>query len=137
MKKLIEQLIKFGAVGVIAFIIDYGCLILLTEKVGLNYLLSGAAAFCVSVVFNYVLSIVWVFDTDNKKHSGSIRFAVFIILSIVGLGLTELFLWVFTDKAGLDYRLAKIIATAIVMVYNFITRKLFLENRNAGNKDAY
>ena len=40
-KKLIAQLMKFGVVGVIAFIIDYGLLALLTEAFGVNYLVSA------------------------------------------------------------------------------------------------
>lgn len=39
-------------------------------------------------------------------------------------------MWMFTDLVHLDYRIAKIIATALVMVYNFISRKIFLESRD-------
>ena len=53
---------------------------------------------------------------------------VFIILSIVGLGINQLIMWICVDKLGIFYMISKIGATAIVMVYNFITRKIFLEN---------
>lgn len=52
---------------------------------------------------------------------------VFIILSVIGLGINELIMWIAVDAFGIFYMLAKIGATAVVMVYNFITRKLFLE----------
>ena len=54
MKKLIAQLMKFGVVGVIAFIIDYGLLALLTEVFGVNYLVSATISFTASVIFNYL-----------------------------------------------------------------------------------
>ena len=45
---------KFGVVGVIAFIIDYGLLALLTEVFGVNYLVSATISFTASVIFNYL-----------------------------------------------------------------------------------
>ena len=52
---------------------------------------------------------------------------MFIILSIVGLILTEIIMWFGTDILKIHYLIVKIVATAIVMVFNFVTRKMFLE----------
>ena len=52
MKKLLAQFMKFGVVGVIAFVIDYGFMILLTEVFGVPYLISTTVSFIISVVFN-------------------------------------------------------------------------------------
>ena len=110
------------------FIIDFATLHLLTDYGHLHYLLSAAIAFFVSVVVNYILSVRFVFDVnpDNNKRR---VFVVFVLSSIIGLGLTELLMWLGVDLLHLNYLLVKIGATAIVMVYNFITRKLFLEKR--------
>ncbi len=126
MKKLIHQLIKFGFVGGSAFVIDYGVMILLTEVFGINYLVSSGISFTISVIYNYVLSVKWVFDVGENRNKTQ-EFAVFIVLSIIGLGLNQFLMWLTVEKIGIFYMLAKIIATAIVMVYNFITRKIFLE----------
>ena len=67
MKKLIRQLFRFGIVGVIAFVIDYGLLYILTEKCGIYYLVSSLISFGVSVIFNYIASVIWVFDVDKRK----------------------------------------------------------------------
>ena len=64
MKKLIEQIMKFGVVGVICFGIDYGLMIFLTELCGISYLVSSGISFSVSVMVNYTLSIYFVFETD-------------------------------------------------------------------------
>ena len=45
MKKLIAQFMKFGIVGVIAFVIDYGVMIFLTEVFGVPYLISTTIYF--------------------------------------------------------------------------------------------
>ena len=127
MKKLFIQILQFGIVGGTAFLIDYAILFSLTEFAGFNYLIAGMISFSVAVVYNYILSTFWVFDikkTRNKKKD----FIIFILLSVVGLGLNQLVMWISVDKIGIYYMFAKIIATALVMVYNFITRKMFLES---------
>lgn len=58
MKKLCYQLIKFGFVGGLAFVIDYGLLIFLTEYANIPYLISSAISFCISVIVNYILSTI-------------------------------------------------------------------------------
>lgn len=83
-------------------------------------------AFSVSVVFNYILSIKWVFDVNQEK-SKSKNFILFIVFSIIGLILTEVIMHVGVKVLDFNYLIVKIVATAIVMVFNFITRKIFLE----------
>lgn len=125
-KKLVLQLIKFGGVGVVCFLIDYGILFLLTDIVKLGVLYSAAISFSVSVVVNYILSVKFVFDT-NPKHDKKRNFILFVVFSVIGLGLTELIMKIGVDYMLINYLIVKIAATAIVMVFNFITRKLFLE----------
>ena len=131
MKSLSRQIIKFGVVGGLAFIIDYGLLIFCTEVLGINYLISSAIAFSIAVIFNFILSTLWVFDTSGNQNDKRMQFVAFVILSIIGLGLTELLMWLGTDVIGIYYLITKIGATAIVMVYNFVTRKMLLEKRPA------
>lgn len=127
-KSLIQQIIRFGFVGGGAFVIDYGIMIFLTEAAGINYLVSSAISFVVSVIFNYILSIKWVFNVSGERSQAQ-DMTVFMVLSVIGLGINQLIMWLAVDKLHIFYMLAKIGATAVVMVYNFVTRKLFLENR--------
>ncbi len=126
MKKLIEQIMKFGVVGVICFGIDYGLMIFLTELCGISYLVSSGISFSVSVMVNYTLSLKFVFETDKDKNK-IVEFLIFIILSVVGLGINQVLMWVCVDKLHVYYMISKIGVTGVVMVYNFITRKLILE----------
>ena len=129
MKKLFSQLIKFGLVGGIAFLIDYGIMVFLTEVFKIPSLISAAISFTVSVIFNYISSVKWVFDVDKEKNSKTKELVVFILLSIVGLGINELIMWIMDKEFGIYYMISKIVATIVVMCYNFITRKLFLEKK--------
>ena len=116
MKKLIEQIMKFGVVGVLCFLIDYGLMILLTERFGVSYLISSGISFSVSVIVNYILSLTFVF---------------FVVLSVIGLGINQVLMWVCVEKLHIYYMISKIGVTGVVMVYNFITRKLILEKRES------
>lgn len=149
MKKLIEQILKFGVVGVVCFLIDF----IITNAVaailrnqlqmatGTAALIGAFWGFVISVIINYLLSMKYVFvrkeDMDRKKE-----FVIFTILSLIGLVINEAIIKVSIDvlyenwlwlknllSPALVTAGAKIVATGIVMVYNFITRKIFLEQK--------
>lgn len=126
-KKIIKQILKFGVVGGLAFVIDYALLYLLTEFLNIHYLVSSIISFSVSVIFNYILSIKWVFDVNKRQDVK--EFIVFIVLSIIGLGINSLIMYIMVDLMNVYYMASKIVATAVVMVYNFITRKIFIEGK--------
>lgn len=126
MKNLIAQIMKFGIVGVIAFVIDYGVMVFLTEVFGLNPVVSATISFIVSVIFNYIASMRYVFS-HKEDMSRSREFVIFIVLSVIGLIINDVLMWAGTELVSIDYRIVKIFATAVVMVWNFITRKIFLD----------
>ena len=81
MKKLFNQILKFGVVGVLAFIIDYSLLYILTEFCGIYYLYSSIVSFIISLIFNYIASIKWVFDVNKKQTVKEV--IVFAALSVI------------------------------------------------------
>ena len=129
MKKLMEQIVKFGFVGFLCFFIDYGLMVLLKERLGIHYLISSTISFTVSVIVNYILSITFVFETDKSKNKVG-EFVIFVCLSVIGIGINALCMWVAVEFIHIHYMLSKIGATAVVMVYNFVTRKIFIEKKS-------
>ena len=130
MKFLLKQILSFGVVGVVATAIDFALLFILTEFFHVPYLWSAAISFSISLVVNYLLSMRYVFEgrDDITKRR---EFITFVILSLIGLGLNELFMWLGTDLIGIPYMLTKVFATGAVMVYNFVSRKVLLEKKDA------
>ena len=126
MKKLISQFMKFGIVGVIAFVIDYGFMVLLTEVFGVPYLISTTVSFIISVIFNYFASMRFVFKRKDDM-SRRREFIIFVVLSVIGLVINDVFMWLMVDFLFIDYRISKIVVTIIVAAWNFVTRKIFLE----------
>lgn len=127
MKKLALQIIKFGIVGVIAFIIDYSILFILTDFFSVYYLLSAAISFTISTIFNYFCSMCWVFE-GKKNIKKRNELMIFIFLSVIGLGINQVMMLILVEQIKIFYMISKIIATCVVMIWNFITRKLFLED---------
>lgn len=126
MKKLFAQLMKFGVVGFIAFLIDYGLLAFCTEILHINYLVSATIGFTVSVVFNYLASMRYVF-THKDGMSRRREFIIFVVLSVIGLAINNIILWAGVELLHVHYLIVKIFATAVVMIWNFVTRKTFLD----------
>lgn len=129
MNRLMDQLLKFGVVGTIAFAIDYGLLMVLTQLVGMPPVPAAAISFVVSLVFNYLASMRFVFS-HRDDLSRSREFLIFLVLSAVGLGINELIVWVGTSVLGtsaLWVSVTKFVATAVVMVWNFLSRRRWLD----------
>ena len=126
MKRLIWQMVKFGGVGAVCTAIDFACLYALREFMGVDVLVASGLAFAISVVVNYCLSVRFVFNVDESK-SKLRNFVLFIIFSVIGLVLTEIIMYVGAELLVVNYLLVKVISTVIVMVFNFVTRKMFLE----------
>ena len=136
MRKLIEQFLKFGVVGTIAFCIDYGVLMLLSQAFGVDPVLSAAVSFCVSVIFNYLASMRYVF-THREDMSRGREFVIFIVLSAVGLAINEICMAVGVAVLGtsaLMVTVTKLFATAVVMVWNFFSRKKWLDGGEAASE---
>lgn len=129
MKGLIEQFLKFGVVGAIAFLIDYGVLMLLSQVIGMDPVISASISFVVSVVFNYVASMHYVF-TRRDDISRRREFTIFVILSAIGLVINEIIMVIGVNVLGdsaLMVTITKLVAMAIVMVWNFVSRKKWLD----------
>lgn len=131
MDKLISQLYRFGVVGIISFIIDYLLLIFMVEVIGIYYMFSATVSFAVSTIFNYIFSMLWVFKIERlNKHR---NFVIFILLSIIGLVINQVIMYVFVEKFKVYYIITKLIATAVVMIWNFTTKKIHLEKNEKRN----
>ena len=126
MRKLIDQFLKFGVVGAIATAIDFGVMVALTECAGWDPVLSAGASFVVSLVFNYVASMRFVFERRNDLSRAQ-EFALFVVLSLVGLAINEVLMWIGVNVLSASYVVVKVGATCVVMLWNFASRKRWLD----------
>jgi len=117
------QFFRYIFVGSTAFIVDFSFLYIFTTYFHIYYLISAVLAFLIAVLINYIMSIKWVFNQD-KINNKVIEFNLFILISTVGLIFTEILLYAFTDLLGFYYLISKVIASIIVLAWNFIARRI-------------
>lgn len=138
MTSKLREVIRFVFTGGICFLIEYAALILLKEWLHLPVVAATPVAFLISVVFNYLLCVKWVFD-GAKEDSRKAQLG-FLITSGIGFFLNWLLMWALTALLGEDallfalfgveikvYMLNKIIATGLVMVWNYFTKRYLLK----------
>lgn len=129
MSRLFQQVAGFGIVGVLAFLVDYGLLMLLSQVFGVDPVAAAAISYVVSLVFNYLASMKYVFTRRSDLSRGR-EFALFAGLSAIGLGINEVVMWLGTSALGasaLAVTATKVFATGIVAVWNFFSRKKWLD----------
>lgn len=126
---LLIQLIRYTIVGGLAFVVDFGLLFVLTEYAGLHYILSATCSFLAGLLVNYYISTAWVFESAFK--SKQIEFTLFALIGVVGLGLNDLLIWIFTENFQIYYMLSKLITAVLVYLWNFLGRKYLVFNKQS------
>jgi len=119
------QFFRYFFVGGFAFVVDFSLLYILTDKLKIFYLLSATVSFIIGLIVNFALSKLWIFQKKALVNK-YLEFGIFGAVGIVGLGLNNLIMWFLTSKLGLYYLLSKLVATAIVYIWNFGARKYIL-----------
>ncbi len=119
------QFCRYVLVGGIAALVDWSILYLITQS-GLYYMFSAIISFLAGLFVNFILSKKLVFKAMNNKTGIVIEFLIYALIGIIGLGITLVLMYFFTEKLEFFYMLSKIIATVIVLVWNFLARKFML-----------
>lgn len=133
------EIIRFALTGGVCFVIELVALVLLVDLLHMDTLLATPIAFLLSVLVNYLLCIVWVFK--GIKDSGNAARIAFLVTSVIGLFLNELLMLLFRVLFGETavlftlfgftatmYMLNKCLATLIVMVWNYFTKRAVLQS---------
>lgn len=116
------QFIRYGFVVAVAFPIDFGLLYVFTDTFHIYYVLSATLSFTISMIVNFFLSVLWVFTLRTKRALWK-ELVVFSIIGFVGLGLTDLLIWLLTSVVGVHYLVSKLVAVCIVFFWSFGARR--------------
>jgi len=132
-KEVLIEFIRYIFVGGTAFVVDIMTLYLFKTKVFLELgdmgiYISTALGFFVGLIFNYVLSLTFVFKSAKEERKGRnvFSFLLFSLIGIIGLLLTEAGMYVGVDFFNINYLLTKIIVAVIVLIWNYAARKVLI-----------
>lgn len=123
-RKVVDQFLKYTAVGAIGTVVNLLVLYFFTSIVGLYYLVSAVFAFIIAVTNNYFLNKIWTFE-EKIKDKLFTKWGKFLIVSLFGLVTNLVFLWFFTEIVGLYYLVSQVIAIVSATFVNFIGNKLW------------
>jgi len=123
MNELFIKFFKFGIVGVSGVVVDFGVTWLMKEQLRLNKYIANSAGFGCAVLSNYVLNRIWTFHSADP-HVG-LQFAKFTMVAIIGLGMNNGIIYWLTERRGVKFYPAKLLATGVVMLWNFGANYLF------------
>ena len=122
-KILIYKFIKYCIVGLSGVIIDFSVTWLLKEKLHLNKYIANTAGFVSAASSNYILNRIWTFESENPRIT--YEYVSFFVISLTGLGLNNLIIWICADKIKWNFYFSKIIAIGIVTLWNFVMNYFF------------
>ena len=127
-KSLMGQFLRYILTGGAAFVADFALFALCLYVLNWHYLVANLVALVVGLVLNYALSILWVFTACKRffKKRKVLEFSLFAVVGIAGVGLNQLLMYLMIGVLGLNEIVAKVIAAAIVLMWNFGGRKLML-----------
>lgn len=122
----LSQFVRYGISGIIAFVVDFCLLRVLTSHFGLYYQIGVGCGYIAGLLITYTLSIFWVFDARRLSNK-YLEFLLFIIIGIIGLILTHLCMYFLTELIwNINYQVSKIVTTSIITFFNFFAKKMML-----------
>lgn len=119
----IFKIIKFGIVGFLGFVIDFGLTYVFKEKLKMNKFVANALGFLISALVNFTVNRIWTFENHNPDLA--MQFGKFMAIASVALMLNSLIIYILNGKIRINFYVSKIIAVLFVMFYNFIMNSLF------------
>ena len=121
--EILLKFIKFGAVGISGLFVDFGVTFLCKEIINIPKYLSNAIGFTLAASTNYLLNRIWTFQSHDPGIAA--EFSKFFIVSLIGLGINTLVLWLLVSKFKINFYLSKLFAIAVVMIWNFLANLLY------------
>ena len=124
-KNNIKDLLLYLVVGGVATVAEWAVFFVLI-RCTLHYTIATAIAYVLSTFVNWAVGRLLVF----KSTKGSVLKEILSIylVSVVGLLLNILIMWVAVDLISFGEGISKIGATGIVFFFNFLVRKLVIYN---------
>ena len=122
--KKYKEIIMYLIFGLLTTVVNIVVYFIASNVLNINYLISNATAWFLSVLFAYVTNKLYVFESSSKEF---IKEIVAFFSSRLATGILDMFLmWLFVTVASLNDVVVKIFVNILVIIMNYIFSKLFV-----------
>jgi len=130
----IIKMIQFGSVGGLMIILNVEILYILTNLLGIYYIISAILSYLLLTVLSFSLNEKWTFNsvTNHARENPWHRLATYYIISISGMSLNIIILFLLTEFGNVYYLYSSIIASLLVFFWNFSLNKKITWRENQG-----
>ncbi|MDO8435344.1 MAG: GtrA family protein [bacterium] len=125
-KDMGAQFIRYFIVGVVNTGLDFSMYAGLTRTWGWwrqHYLLANAVTFITIVTWSFFWNKYWTFKERSQRHAT--QYSKFVIVTLVGMGIAQCVLYVGVHVFSLLDLWSKVIASPLVMVWNFLAYRFW------------
>lgn len=126
-KELIYKFFKFGIVGSIGVLVDFGITYICKELLKIPKYIANSFGFVIAATTNYFFNRLWTFESHNPNISS--EFFKFFIIATLGLGINTFIIWFLTKKFKSNFYFSKAVATLVVMIWNFTANLIYTFNQ--------
>lgn len=109
---------KFGAVGLSGVVVDFGFTYVCKEWLKIQKYVANAIGFAIAASSNYFLNRIWTFHSNNPQIA--VEYGQFLFVSLIGLVINTIVLWLLVSKVKFDFYFAKLFAIGVVTIWNFV-----------------
>jgi putative flippase GtrA len=111
------KFLKFGLVGFSGVFIDFGTTYACKEWLKIQKYISNSIGFTVAASSNYIFNRIWTFKSQDPDIAT--EYTEFIVISLVGLGIANLIVWLIHGRLRQNFYLSKLFAIGVVTIWNF------------------
>ena len=117
----IKKFLTYLIVGGTAAIVDWSIFALMVYTLNINYLIAGVTGFIIATFVNFLMGRKLVFK-EGAPCSTRAEILQIYIVSLIGLGIHSLILFVSVEYLHIFKMGSKFIATALTLIWNFSIR---------------
>ena len=113
-----RELIIYGVIGCFCAALDFGFYTLL--GLWIPYLWANVISVQAGIFCSFLLNRQYNFKVKDRPIQ---RFAIFYLVGLTGLGLSEILIYLMAKKMGMDYIVAKLLTIVVVALCQFLVNK--------------
>lgn len=127
--KKLKHITRFGCVGCLNTMLDFGVFSLLNSLFGVNYIISQILSYSSGTLNSYLFNKFWTFNDTRTNKKTTKEMIQFIVVNSASLGVSLISLSILMNNSSINSLFAKIISMIFAQVVNFLGYRFWVFGR--------